>query len=87
MDHVNLKREEFIVDVVLRRRVHVELDKAVVDSGIAGGAVDDNFNGRSEILEDHWASGDVEGRSGRCRGDGGIWWKLSVGISLAELGG
>ena len=84
---MNLKREEFIVDVVLRGRVHMKLDKAVVDTSIAGGAVDDNFNGRSEVLKDHRAGGDVEGGPGRCRGDGGIWWKLSVGISLAELGG
>lgn len=84
---MNLEREEFIVDVVLRGRVHVELDKAVVGTGIAGGAVDDNLNGRSEVLKDHWASGDVEGGPGRCRSDGGIWWKLSVGVSLAELGG
>jgi len=84
---VNLKREEFIVDVVLRGRVHMKLDKAVVDTGIAGGAVDDNFNGRSEVLKDHWASRDVEGGPGRCRSDGGIWWKLSVGVSLAEFRG
>jgi hypothetical protein len=51
----------------------VELDEAEVGAGVAGCAVDDDFDGRSEVLEDYFRVGDVEDGPARCGGDGGIW--------------
>jgi hypothetical protein len=70
---VDFQGEVFVVDVVLRGGVHVELDEAEVGAGVAGCAVDDDFDGRSEVLEDYFRVGDVEDGPARCGGDGGIW--------------
>lgn len=58
--HVDLQGEVFVVDVVLRGGVHVELDEAEVGARVAGCTVDDDFDGRSEVLEDYFRVGDVE---------------------------
>ncbi len=70
--HVDFEGEVFVVDVVLRGRVHVELDEAVVGAGEAGCAVDDDFDCRSEVLEDYAGVGDVHDGSAAGSGDGGI---------------
>jgi hypothetical protein len=50
----------------------VELDETVVGAGEAGRAVDNDFDRRSEVLEDYFSRGDVKSRPRRGRGDGGI---------------
>jgi hypothetical protein len=69
---VDLQGEVFIIDVVLGGGVHVELDETVVGAGEAGRAVDNDFDRRSEVLEDYFSRGDVKSRPRRGRGDGGI---------------
>jgi hypothetical protein len=69
---MDLEGEVFVVDVVFRGCVHVELDEAVVSASEASCAVDDDFDCRSEVLEDYAGFGDVEDRFAAGRGDGGI---------------
>ena len=63
----------------------MELDELVVGAGEAGGAVDNDFDGRSEVLEINWASGDVEGGPAGSSRDGGIWWKWLVRSMVEEI--
>ena len=84
VDHVDLQGEVFIIDVVLGGGVHVELDETVVGTGEAGRAVDNDFNCRSEVLEDYFSRGDVKSGPRGGRGDGGIWWEVLVGSDFCH---
>jgi hypothetical protein len=61
VDHVNLKRVVLAVDVVLRGSVHVELDQLELGTCHCCGAVDDDFNGGTKVLELDFLFGNVEG--------------------------
>jgi hypothetical protein len=56
--HVHFERVVLAVDVVLRRRVHVELHELEVGAADGGGAVDDDFDGCAEVLEFDFLLGD-----------------------------
>jgi hypothetical protein len=60
MNHVDFERVVFAIDVVLRRRVHVELNELEVRASDGRGAVDDDFDSRAEVFEFDFLFGDVE---------------------------
>jgi hypothetical protein len=64
----------------------MELDETVVGTGEAGRAVDNDFDRRSEVLEDYFSRGDVKSGLRGSRGDGGIWWKVLVGSVFCHAG-
>tara|TARA_R110002003_G_scaffold186_3_gene14539 strand:+ start:18456 stop:18743 length:288 start_codon:yes stop_codon:yes gene_type:complete len=60
VDHVDFEGVVFAVDVVLRGRVHVELDELEFGAEHGGGAIDDDFDGGAEVLKFDFLLGDVE---------------------------
>jgi hypothetical protein len=59
----------FIIHTVLRRRVHVELLQPEICATEFSRAVDDDFDGRSEVLKLDNLFGDIENRLLSCDSD------------------
>jgi hypothetical protein len=70
VDHVDFEGMVFAVDVVLRGRVHVELDELKFGAEHGGGAIDDDFNGSAEVFEFDFLLGNVEDGLVGCERDG-----------------
>lgn len=79
--HVDLERVVFAIDVVLGRRVHMELGELVVDASEAGGAVGDDFECSAQVLEDDFLDvGDGDDGPVGSEGDGTICIGILLGI-------